>query len=499
PAHQGRVHGDLAIGQALVLRPPLPDPVLDLHLVAELQVVLLDVGGHPGPHPRVQLVAGAAGRVHVAVPELGQAPPGPADSLVVQPPDGPLRRRRRVTVAADHAHPDTRRVVAGGVRALHEPPAALVDPALDVDQEVIADVRPAPAVHVEVLDAPHRLSRGAFGVVHDELAPVPPRDPRAGPRRPGPPLGAADDLHGGLLAGGEVDDERGDREQRSGAQPDRPPGGGARRLQVTLDAPHAVAQAPLVGLVHLAGDGAGGGLVDTVVHGLHVPVEPLMNRGDRLAGFDMVAFDEPLQLAERRVVGHQVLYPTCIHQTAVVVELERSTLTVSPLADTPDAEIIWTMPGTEVLAVTNAAKLSPCVVRPDTTSDVTVLGVGVIDTIPTVIPWTLPKMDLSACAVRRCPAKMPVTSSSYRAIYTGSAMRTSAPAFWSLVTPLTPRTTVNVCGDDEPLIWVTVMRSPATTMSNGKSAGSVVHGMSTVATVRAVSLSPTSAAKVASA
>src|SRR5690606_19538853 len=120
-------------------------------------VVLLGVGGHPGPHPRVQLVSGAAGRVHVAVPELGQVPPGQADRLVVQPPDRLLGGGGGVAVAADHAHPDAGGVVPGGVRALHEPSAALVDPAGHVDEEVVADVGPASAVHVEVLDAPHGL------------------------------------------------------------------------------------------------------------------------------------------------------------------------------------------------------------------------------------------------------------------------------------------------------------------------------------------------------
>src|SRR5690606_39618921 len=40
-APEGRVHGDRAVSEALVLRPPLPYPVLDPDLVAELHVVVL--------------------------------------------------------------------------------------------------------------------------------------------------------------------------------------------------------------------------------------------------------------------------------------------------------------------------------------------------------------------------------------------------------------------------------------------------------------------------
>src|SRR5690606_34393898 len=174
-----------------VLRLAHPDGDVFRHVI-----VLPDVRGQPGPAPRVQLVSGAAGRVHVAVPELGQVPPGPADGLVVQPPDGPLRGRGGVAVAADHAHPDAGGVVVGGVRSDDQPSAALVDPAADVDQEVVADVRPAPAVHVEVLDAPDRLGRGAFGVVHDELAALRPAHRAARSGCPGAPFRPADDVHG---------------------------------------------------------------------------------------------------------------------------------------------------------------------------------------------------------------------------------------------------------------------------------------------------------------
>src|SRR5690606_34169948 len=87
-------------------------------------------------------------------------------------------------------------VVVGGVRSDDQPSAALVDPAADVDQEVVADVRPAPAVHVEVLDAPDRLGRGAFGVVHDELAALRPAHRAARSGCPGAPSRPADAVHG---------------------------------------------------------------------------------------------------------------------------------------------------------------------------------------------------------------------------------------------------------------------------------------------------------------
>src|SRR6266403_1364253 len=43
--------------------------------------------------------------------------------------------------------------------------------------------------------------------------------------------------------------------------------------------------------------------------------------------------------------------------------------------------------------------------------------------------------------------------------------------WWVFTTPFTERVTVNVCGLDVPVIAVTVIRSPPTMTSNGKSVG----------------------------
>uniref|UniRef100_A0AAG5DGY8 Uncharacterized protein n=1 Tax=Anopheles atroparvus TaxID=41427 RepID=A0AAG5DGY8_ANOAO len=72
------------------------------------------------------------------------------------------RVRDAVGERADHAHADRAIVVAGCVRSLASPAAALVRGAVLADQEVVTDVGPAVGVHVEVLDVAHL--RGAGGV-----------------------------------------------------------------------------------------------------------------------------------------------------------------------------------------------------------------------------------------------------------------------------------------------------------------------------------------------
>src|ERR1700722_15523966 len=77
----------------------------------------------------------------------------------------------------------------------------------------------------------------------------------------------------------------------------------------------------------------------------------------------------------------------------------------------------------------------------------------------------------------------------------GNHRRTSAPEDWDLDTPFTARVTVNDCGELAPVMFVTVIRSPAMPTSNGKSAAAVVQRMPdapVVATdsVGAVALTP---------
>src|SRR5258708_4215932 len=52
---------------------------------------------------------------------------------------------------------------------------------------------------------------------------------------------------------------------------------------------------------------------------------------------------------------------------------------------------------------------------------------------------------------------------------------TASPALWALTTVFTLLVTVNVCGELAPVMVVTVIRSPPTLMSKGKSPAAVVQ------------------------
>src|SRR5690606_12643763 len=110
--------------------------------------------------------------------------------------------RLRAALAHGDQNADAAGVVAGAVRAGLGPPAALVDGAVLVDDEVVADARPAVPVDVQALHLAHQGGAGA--VLGHASVPV---DEELGARaegdvgggavpRAGAPLGTGDDVDG---------------------------------------------------------------------------------------------------------------------------------------------------------------------------------------------------------------------------------------------------------------------------------------------------------------